>query len=63
MLADRDRKLDPTRDTGRGGGRHVSTGKILSASCDQVWDQDVECRKLSQQTQDLCPEEHNDSDA
>ena len=48
MLADRDRKLDPTRDTGR-GGRHVSTGKILSAGCDQVWDQDVECRKLSQQ--------------
>ena len=50
MLADRDRKLDPTRDTGRGQRRrHVSTGKILSAGCDQVWDQDVECRKLSQQ--------------
>ena len=31
------------------GGRHVSTDKILSAGCDQVWDQDVECRKLSQQ--------------
>ena len=52
MLADRDRKLDPTRDTRRGRGRGTSQQAKYSPrvviKC-EIKDQDVECRKLSQQ--------------